>query len=201
MLTAKQYETYHFIRQYIREFGYAPTEAEIAEGIGIKSRGVVHRYVSALAEEGFITIEPGHRRNIMVTNLAESSTGLPILGNIAAGSPIEAIEDRRFFDISETIVKPNRFLLEVKGDSMIGDNICNGDYVICKSANTADEGVIVVALVDNQEVTLKRIKCNKDGTVLLVPSNPKMLPMKYPADQVKIQGVYLGLLRLDAMKN
>lgn len=199
MLTAKQHQTYQFIRKYMLEHNLAPTEAEIAEGIGIKSRGVVHRYVTALADHGMIEVLPGRRRNIRLLDEGDNSDGgLPILGKIAAGQPIEAIDQQKTLNIGHHLLGAKRFVLEVKGDSMLGDNICDGDYIICEQRDSAGKNDIVVALVD-EEATLKRWQKNSDGTVSLIPSNPNFSPMVYPEEQVLIQGVYLGLLRLDAV--
>lgn len=196
MLTAKQHQTYQFIQDYITQHGYAPTEAEIAKGIGICSRGVVHRYVTALAEAGYIKIVPGFRRNIELTQQeATGSITLPILGTIAAGRPIEAIENHQVFDVTEALLKPNLFILKVKGDSMIGDSICDGDYIICERADTARSGEIIIALIDQQEATLKRLK-HSNGQIMLIPSNVTLAPMVYDAKRVMIQGIFKGLIRL-----
>jgi repressor LexA len=201
MLTPKLQQTFHFIQDYVKKNSYAPTCSEIASGIGIKSRGVVHRYVSVLADEGLIRIVPGHRRNIELIgpeDIKSANDVLPILGDIAAGQPISAIENQEMFSFSENLVRDNRFILNVKGDSMIGDNICDGDYVICERGNVASKGKIVVVLVENQDASLKRIKTNDNGTVALIPSNPDMKAIIYPADQVAVQGIYVGLIRMEA---
>ena len=199
MLTIKQKETYEAIKTYIREHRIAPTEAELAELIGIqsKSRGVVHRYLTALSEAGLIKLIPNRRRNIELLATFEDHE-LPVLGWIAAGRPIEAIEDQTSFNVSDTLLGTNRFILRVKGDSMIGDSICDGDYIICERKQTAAAHEIAICLVANEEATLKRIKNNHDGTVTLLPSNPSLKPMHYPAESVSIQGVYVGLIRLTA---
>jgi repressor LexA len=199
MLTLSQHKTYHYIQDYIRHNGYAPTVAEIAVGIGIKSRGVVHRYIQALADAGMLEITPNKRRNIRLT-LDTHPMSLPIIGRIAAGTPIEAITDQQTVNISDALLGPNRFILEVRGDSMIGDNICDKDYIICEKRNTARNGEIVVALIDNQEATLKRLQRNpENNTITLLPSNPTLSPMVYAPDRIQIQGIYLGLLRLGAV--
>jgi repressor LexA len=195
-LTGKQHQTFQFICHYISQHGYSPTEDEIALGIGITSRGVVHRYLTALAKEGLIEMLKGKRRNIVLVESAQERRDLPILGKIAAGLPIEAIVEPQFVELDRLFVGPNRFVLEVKGDSMIEDNICDGDYIICERRNVADNGAIVVALVDKQEATLKRLKRNTNNTITLLPSNPNYQPMTYGEERVEIQGVYLGLLRL-----
>ncbi len=196
VLTAKQQLAYEFIRSFILRHHYAPTDAEIATGIGIKSRGVAHRYVTALVKAGLIETTPDKRRNICLSD-ASHSFHIPVIGRIAAGQPIEAIQSHEMLNVNQALLGANRFVLEVQGDSMIGDNICNGDYIICERRDAIKTGDIVVALVDNQEATLKRLEHNSDQTLSLIPSNPTMSPMRSNAEQVSVQGVYIGLLRLD----
>lgn len=197
MLTVSQRKVYEFIKAYVEHHQHAPTMAEIARGIGIKSRGVVHRYVSALANEGLITIIPGHRRNIKLNHT--SGGGLILKGKIAAGSPIEAIADHETLDIVSIFLGANRYALKVKGDSMIEEGIHDGDVVVCEYCESPAEGKIVVALVDNQEATLKRIKYNRDNTVTLIPANSNLSPMTYARDRISFQGIYIGLLRFDGL--
>jgi len=199
MLTEKQKQTLKFIENYFELNETSPTEREIAEGIGITSRGVVHRYIKALCDAGFIRIEPKRWRNIQIVNQTAKNNQLtiPILGRIAAGSPIEAIQDPQDINLSESIIGENRYLLEVKGDSMIGDNICDGDYIICERCSISSTGSIVVVLIDKEEATLKRYKRLDDNTIALIPSNPEMSPMIYEASRITIQARYLGLLRLN----
>jgi len=195
MLTAKQHQTYCFICEYIEGNGYAPTDAEIANGIGIKSRGVAHRYVKALEAAGLIHVVSGRRRNIRLTK-ASNSSSLPLKGKIAAGRPLEIMEQDGELDVVSTFLGPERFVLQVSGDSMIGDNICDGDYIVCEIVKSVDKSDIVVAVVDNQETTLKRVMDNADGTVTLLPSNPTLSPMVYASDRISIQAKYVGLLRV-----
>lgn len=195
MLTASQYKTFQFIEGFIQDHGYAPTIAEIALGLGLKSRSAIHRNLQAIATEGLINLTPQRKRNIELVNTC--NTSLPIIGCIAAGSPIEAIHDRRSLDITYELFGPERYLLEVKGDSMIGDNICEGDLVLCERRSHVRDGDIIVALIDHQEATLKRFYRNKDETVSLCPSNPRLSPMVYHCERVEVQGVYLGLIRLE----
>jgi repressor LexA len=195
MLTAKQHQTYCFVCDYIQENGYAPTDAEIAKGIGIKSRGVAHRYVKALETAGLLNVVSGRRRNIRLTNV-EGSSSLPLRGKIAAGSPLEVLEQDGELDVASTFLGPDRYVLQVSGDSMIGDNICDGDYIVCEIVNSVDKNDIVVAVVDNQETTLKRVMDNSDGTVTLLPSNPNLSPMVYASDRISIHAKYVGLLRV-----
>ncbi len=200
MLTVKQLQVYRIIQQYILQRGISPTEAEIAQSLGIKSRGVIHRYIQALARIGVIQIISGQKRNIRLNPTLEGQENcfsLPILGRIAAGRPIEAIAEQNYFDASNILFSAGRYLLQVNGDSMIGDNICDGDLIICEQRQTATNGQIVVALINQTETTLKRIYYNPDRTIRLVASNPAVKPMVYLAKEVSIQGIYLGLIRIN----
>ena len=120
---------------------------------------------------------------------------LPLLGRIAAGQPIEAIPGEEEINLSEFFVNHNRFVLRVAGDSMIEDGILDGDMVVVEKRDTADNGEIVVALIDGAEATLKRLHKNRDGTVTLRPANSRMPPMRYSAVRVRIQGVVVGQFR------
>jgi repressor LexA len=120
---------------------------------------------------------------------------LPLLGRIAAGRPIEAIPGEDEIDLSEFFVNRDRFVLRVQGDSMIEDGILDGDMVIVEKRETAENGEIVVALIDGIEATLKRLQKNRDGSVTLRPANSQMPPMRYPAARVRIQGIVVGQFR------
>ncbi|MCU7838962.1 MAG: transcriptional repressor LexA [Candidatus Thiodiazotropha sp. (ex Troendleina suluensis)] len=199
MLTERQQDTYQFIRSYHQRRGRAPKLTEIADGIGIRSKGVVHRYIKAIAEEGLIDLLPGRHRGIRLAgdcleNPATELT-LPLVGKIAAGQPIEAIPDHNTLDLTAFFLGPNRFVLKVQGDSMIEAGILDGDMVIIKQKDYARDGDIVVALIDNDEATLKYLQQNKDGTVTLLPANQTMQPMNYLAERIQIQGVVVGQMR------
>lgn len=196
MLTEKQHQAFQFIKQFILLKGYAPTDAQIAEGIGIRSRGVAHRYVRALQAAGFIEVTPGRKRNIQLCDI-KTQGELPIIGKIAAGAPIEALDQGDSVNLFDEFLGANTFVLQVDGDSMIGDNICDGDYIICEKVEAANSDDIIIALIDNSEATLKRLLNNHDGTITLMPSNPTMSPLLYEANRIQVQGRYLGLLRLD----
>lgn len=198
MLTLGQHRVYMFIKSYIERYDYAPTTAEIAEGIGIQSRGVVHRYLKTLQEAQYIRLLPNKRRNIELLDRAVQGKPktLPLLGRIAAGEPIEAIDGEESINVTETFLSPDRYALRVKGDSMIDEGIYDGDIIICQQTNHADNGQIVVALIDQHEATLKRLQKNNDATISLIPANPKHRIQIYPSHRVTIQGVFLGLLRL-----
>jgi len=201
MATRRQTKTYEFIEHFIDQYGHAPTMAEIAEGIGIKSRGVVHRYVQALIDEGLIKSLPNRHRNIqLVKATASKPTCLPLVGYIAAGRPIEAIMQHETIDIADAFLGDKCFALRVKGNSMIESGIYNGDVVVCEHSHVAENGQIVVALIDNQEATLKRFQRNPDHTITLIPANSKLTALVYGAERVTIQGIFVGLLRFASWK-
>jgi len=195
MLTPSQHKTLNFIRQFIANHGHAPSLTEIAEGIGIQSKGVAHRYVKALAEEGLLFLHPGRKRGIeLIDPVSDKRLTIPLLGKIAAGQPIEAIPGQDMLDLS-TLYGPNRYALRVSGDSMIDAGILDGDTVIIEQRDIANDGEIVVALIDGEDVTLKRLKYRQDDNLALVAENANMPPMIYAAERIKIQGIVVGQLR------
>jgi len=199
-LTLAQQRTYRFIKQFLAEHGFSPTVSEVATGTGIKSKGVAHRYIKAIVEAGKLRLEPGRHRNIELMEAeddANSEAGLiPLVGTIAAGEPIEAIVNQELLDVQALLAGMNRYALRVKGDSMVEEGIFDNDVVICEPCDTANNGEIVVALIEDEAATLKRLQRNTDGTVTLIPANSALTPMVYPADKVRIQGRFVGLLRL-----
>ena len=200
-LTKQEKRVYEFIQQFLKEHEQAPTSEEIASAIGIQSRGVAHRYLKALQNKGCIYLHPKRHRNIELVQIPEFNPSMdyniPILGAIAAGQPIEAVTDNESLDVLNIFAGPHRYALRVKGDSMIEEGIYDNDLVICEHCSTAQNGDIVVALIDQSEATLKRIMYAENGKVItLIPANSKYRAMHYPADRVTIQGIYIGLLRL-----
>ena len=195
MLSDRQRQIYQFLREHIRRHGVAPKLREIGERVGINSRGTVHRHIKALEQAGLIRIDPDRVRGIELTEEGEPETGLPLLGKIAAGCPIEAIAGQERIDLGGFFMGDGRYVLRVQGDSMMDDGILDGDMVVVKAAETASDGEIVVALVDQQEATLKRIYRNSDGTVTLQPANSTMAPMRYQGERVAVQGVVVGQFR------
>ena len=203
MLTDRQRQTLNFIRSYIDEYSYPPKLKEIGDHLGITSRGTVHRYIRALEEENLIRVSTGRSRGIeLVKNepasekvTSDIENDLPVAGTIAAGLPIEAIEDQETINLNEFFVRPGRFVLRVQGDSMIEDGIFDGDMVIMESCQTARDNEIVIALIDQDEATLKRIKNNQDGSITLMPANSSMQPFRYSAERVSVQGRIVGQFR------
>lgn len=198
-LYKKQKQILDFISQYIQKNGYSPTLQEIAQAMGLSSLATVHEHLQALVKKGVVKRFEGAVRGIELIDERISTTlngiELPLVGYIAAGKPIEAIED-----ITETVVvnadlvsKVKRcFVLQVKGDSMIMDGILDGDHVVVAQQDTANNGDIVVALVDDGYATLKRYYKEKDR-IRLQPANPNMQPIY--ATEVKIQGRVTGIIR------
>ncbi len=195
MLTGLEEKILQCITQHITRNGHAPTLVEIGESLDIKSKGTVHRYVESLIEKGHLHRTGRSWRGLRLTG--EQSRRLlilPFAGRIAAGQPIEAIPEQLEINFSDMLMGEGRYVLEVKGDSMIEAGIFNGDLVIIRESTTADNGDIVVALIDNGEATLKRLRKHGDR-VELIPANQTMAPMIYPADRVHIQGVVVGQVR------
>lgn len=197
MPTDRSREVYDFVRAYTLRHGYAPKLREIAGHLGIRSRGVVHRHLRALEDEGWLRIEPDRARGVRLRGRAAMGRALtlPLLGRIAAGQPIEAIPGEDEIDLSEFFVNRHRFVLRVAGDSMIEDGILDGDMVVVEKRETAENGEIVVALIDGIEATLKRLHKNRDGSLTLRPANASLPPMRYAASRVRIQGVVVGQFR------
>lgn len=195
-LTPKQLRVLTFIRDYTHARGYAPTMQELADEFGV-SKVTVFEHVAALHKKGFLRRSRHKARSLRLSESFvfpdERPTRLPLAGVIAAGRPIEAIEEREVLDLEELFVSPNKtFVLRVRGDSMIDDQICDGDYVVCEQRSTARDGETVVALLDDGEATLKRIYREPDG-IRLQPANPKYAPIR--AKNVNIQGVVVGVIR------
>lgn len=197
MLTLSQQKTYEYIKQYIAERGYSPTTAEIAGGIGISSRGVVYRYLKSLVEANKISLTPNRHRNIeLIADESLPEYEIPLKGTIAAGAPIEAIEQQDTISLKQYFNGDSNYALVVRGDSMIDEGIVENDIVICRRSSTADNGDIVVALIDNQEATLKRWQRVEGGDIKLIPANKNLTAKTYPEERITVQGIFIGLLRL-----
>lgn len=194
-LTPAQHRVLAFIQGYIEQQTYAPSLAEIATGVGIRSRSAIHRQVQVLAAAGSIILQPGRKRGIRLPVMGGSDYSLPLLGRIAAGKPIEAIPGHDVINIADFVLGEGRYALRVSGDSMMDAGILDGDTVIIRQQDYASSGDIVVALIDQQEVTLKRLKLQQHNMLELRPENPSMLPMVYSAERVTIQGVVVSQLR------
>lgn len=195
-LTPKQLKVLQFIRTYREQHEYAPTLEEIAQAFEV-SKITALQHLRALEKRGAVRRRRYETRSIELCEPAERGRGirrLPIAGTIAAGAPIEAIEEREVLDISELIQgRTEPFLLRVRGDSMIDEQIRDGDYVICERRTSARNGETVVAVLKNGDATLKKFFLERDGRVRLQPANVSMRPLY--AERVEIRGVVVGVLR------
>lgn len=197
-LTRRQREIYDFVSEFIEARGYSPSLEEIGERFGLSSVATVHKHVQHLVEKGWL--RKGWNRSRSVEPVAGSREGtalaLPLLGTVAAGAPIEAIEQS-----GESVTVPREmvgrgetYVLQVRGDSMIEDHIQDGDYVVVESRSEARNGETVVALVRGEEATLKKFY-RRGPKVVLEPANQALRPLELPARDVQIRGVVRGLLR------
>lgn len=192
ILTAKQKAVYKFIREKIRSRGYGPTVREIGTQFKIRSPNGVMCHLRALEKKGLITREPNMSRAIQLATEPVEDRGLPLAGRVAAGMLHEAVEQSEFVDFSELFDSDRHFALEVSGDSMIEDQIADGDYVVVRRQSSALAGQIVVASVDEDQATLKRW-FPEANRIRLEPSNRNMKPIY--AKDAKVLGVVVGVVR------
>lgn len=196
MLTTQEHNTLQFIRHYLAQHGYAPKFKEIGLAIGVNSQGTVHRYVQSLEVKGYIDREKGNARGMSLVELPlVSPPTIPLVGKIAAGLPIEAIEETQELNLAEMFMGPELFALRVSGDSMMDVGILDNDYVIIKKQPVANDGDIVVAMIDKVEATLKRFKRTSQWEIALIPENADMETMVYAAERVNIHGILVGQMR------
>jgi repressor LexA len=198
-LTKRQKEILDFLEEFVAENGYSPSFEEIARHFGYTSLATVHEHLENLRQKGYIRKSYNASRSVELVpaGVRASAVELPLLGKVAAGVPIEAIPD------SETVAVPEDFLtrgsdhyvLRVKGDSMIDEQIRDGDYIVVSAKNTATNGETVVALVRGEAATVKKYYREQDGRIRLQPANAAMGPMFLRGTEVMIQGVVIGVLR------
>ena len=196
-ITRRQKEVLDFLSGFTQKNGYSPSYEEIASGLGLNSLATVHKHVTNLQNKGLLQRAHNRSRSIDVLPPRTSKKGferLPLLGRIAAGRPVEAIETAESISLGDIIGNREVFALEVRGDSMRDEHIVSGDYVLVERTRTAREGEIVVALIDGADATLKRFY-REGGMIRLQPSNAEMAPIYAPAANVTIQGKVLGVLR------
>ena len=222
MLTTKQHQLLCFIHERLGDTGVSPSFEEMKEALELKSKSGVHRLISALEEREFIRRLPNRARALEVTRMPERAATrggapsvnpvstskrrpvpvaandiieLPLHGRIAAGLPIEAIEGQSSLSVPAALLGPGEhYALEVAGDSMVEEGILDGDYALVRKTNTARDGEIVVALIDDSEATLKTFR--REGQMIrLDPANRNYAPQRYSPEQVRIQGRLSGLLR------
>lgn len=192
-LTPKQKAILTYIEQYVDNHDYAPSYREIGDALELRSVATVAEHIEVLKRKGYLHKEPTLARSVQLTPVWDERTfEIPLLGSIAAGAPIEAIRTSETITVPRDMMGPNVFALKVRGDSMIEDGIQDGDYVIIEKTAKPNQGEIVVALVDHDNVTLKRFYL-ENGQVKLVPRNPNYRPL-YPK-KIMVQGRVKGVIR------
>jgi len=196
-LTRRQREIYEYVRGFVAERGYSPSLEEIGEHFGLSSVATVHKHIQHLVEKGHLRKAWNRSRSLEpVDEDAKGAVDVPLLGVVAAGAPIEAIEvPERIALPSEMVRRPSEtFVLRVRGDSMIEEQIRDGDYVVVERRKEARNGETVVALVGGSDATLKKFY-RRGAKVVLEPANQALRPIEVPASEVEIQGVVRGLVR------
>jgi repressor LexA len=205
-LTRRQKEVMDYLSNFIDQNGYSPSYEEIASGLGLASLATVHKHIQALEAKQYLRRSYNHSRSLEVGDRFYTEEGsrlqrrspmptIPLLGRIAAGSPVEAIPNPETLHFSDFIGKDGAFALEVRGESMIEDHICNGDFVLAEKTDAVRNGDIVVALVDGTEATLKRYYLEPDGRIRLQPANATMAPIFVNQSNLQIQGRVLAVMR------
>jgi repressor LexA len=198
-LTRRQKEILDFLEQFVAENGYPPSYEEIARHFGYTSLATVHEHLENLRLKGYIRKSYNASRSIevMPSGTTVSAVELPLLGIVAAGQPIEAVTDQETLAVPEDLVgrSGRHYVLRVRGDSMIDEQIRDGDYVIVNARNTAQNGEMVVALVHGDSATVKKFYRERDGRVRLQPANVTMAPLYFAEHEVLVQGVVVGVIR------
>jgi repressor LexA len=197
-LTKKQKLVLEYIKEFVKEHGFAPSYEEVAGGLGLSAPSTIHVHVENLKLKGYLTKKWNANRSIDLPVTDDSHVGaveVPLAGRIAAGLPIEAVEDRETISIPVDLLGRNQtFVLRVSGDSMRDDHVLDGDYVIVDKRDSAIDGDMVVALIRGSEATLKRFYRNRN-LIRLEPANPMFPTQTYDEEDVAVQGVVVGILR------
>jgi repressor LexA len=198
-LTRRQQEIYDYLRDHLGDFAHPPTLDELCDALGLKSRGSLHKQIQALIEAGLVEPMNNLRRGIRLAEdelpTATDNDALPLYGYIAAGRPIEAVSNPETVAVPPQLRTANPcYVLEVRGDSMIDEGILDGDWVVIEHRQEARNGEIVVALVDGEEATLKRLE-TRSNEVILHPANSRLSAMHFSPERVQIQGVLVGQMR------
>lgn len=204
-LTRRQKEVMDFLKGFIEKNGYSPSYEEVAAGLGLASLATVHKHIQALEAKQYLRRSYNHSRSLEIGDryLSEEKArvqpdrdgSVPLLGRIAAGAPVEAIPNPEPLHFSDFVKDKDTYALQVRGDSMIEDHICNGDFVLVEKTDSVKNGDIVVALVDGTDATLKRYYLEPDGRVRLQPANSSMTPILVNRGQLQVQGRLLAVMR------
>ena len=198
-LTKRQKEILDHIESFLEEHGYAPSFEEIAEAFGYSSLATVHEHLTNLERKGYIRKAYNESRSIELVPRSSPGDGsvLPLLGNVAAGVPIEAVQQEETVAVPPDMVRSgrNHYVLRVQGDSMIDEQIRDGDFIVVNSQPVAENGEMVVALVDGESATVKKLYREGGGRIRLQPANPAVEPIVVDASRVDVQGIVVGVVR------
>ncbi len=204
-LTRRQKEVMDFLAGFIEKHGYSPSYEEIASGLGLASLATVHKHVQALETKQYLRRNYNHSRSLEIgeryfreekaRRQPATADTIPLLGRIAAGVPVEAIQSPEALHFSDFVGNESTFALQVRGESMIDDHICSGDFVLVEKTDSVRNGEIVVALVDGAEATLKRYYLEPNGRIRLQPANSSMAPIFVDPSSLEIQGRVLAVIR------
>ena len=202
-LTRRQKQVLDFIAGFLEQNGYSPSYEEIARGLDLASLATVHKHIAALDNKHYLKrginqsrsldLSPKYFQEVRKHRQGAGGLDIPLLGRIAAGTPVEAMAGAERLDFGDFLNRENVFALEVRGNSMIEDHIMDGDYVIVENRDLPREGEMVIALIRNSEATLKRWR-RSGNKIILEPSNPNYTPMSFDSNEVVIQGVVVGIL-------
>lgn len=203
-LTRRQKQVLDLIAGFVEEHGYSPSYEELAHGLNLASLATVHKHISTLAAKNYLKRGFNQSRSLELgpkyvqenrRQRQQAALEIPLLGRIAAGQPVESFEQRATLSFSDFVGHTGTFALEVRGESMIGDHICDGDMILLERTSEARDGDIVVALVGGAETTLKRFYREPGDRVRLQPANAALAPIVVPSADVQIQGRLLAVLR------
>jgi len=197
-LTRRQKQVFDYVSRHIERKGYAPTIEEIGDHFGLSSLATVHKHLSNLQSKGLIKRESNRSRalELVPTTVRVQAVELPLLGRVAAGSPIEAVQSSETIWVPEDMLGRGRtYVLQVKGQSMIEEQIRDGDYVIVEDRQAARDGEMVIALLGGENATLKKLYRESGGTVRLQPANSAMKPIYVDEEDLRVRGVVIGVLR------
>jgi repressor LexA len=197
-LTKRQRQILDYIESFIESYGYSPSFEEIAEHFGYSSLATVHEHLTNLEIKGLLRKNYNRSRSLELVRSepAAIAVELPLLGTVAAGLPIEAVLEHETVAVPHDMLRSGRnYVLRVRGDSMVDEQIRDGDYIIVNSRQTAENGEMVVALINGESATVKKFFREKKGRIRLQPANPTMLPFYYDESEVEIQGIVVAVIR------
>ena len=198
-LTKRQREILNYLTVYTEQNGFAPSFEEIAENFGYNSLATVHEHLTNLERKGYIKRSYNESRaiEILPSDASPRAVELPLLGSVAAGMPIEALESNETFCVPDNMVGRggNHYVLRVRGNSMVDEQIKDGDFVVVNQRERADNGEMVIALINGNSATVKKYYRERDGRIRLQPANETMQPIYVHENDITIQGIVVGVMR------